>query len=123
MKNKDQKIPLYSNDEGFLLALIQKRKEIAEGLEYKFFDNDVTGAKFTLCSWGLHQDDLQWYKIAFYLGDDQHCPLRTDPSSKSGCFFDCHIFKFKNQLSRNYVVWLYDQAIKRYKTILTGRNT
>jgi hypothetical protein len=106
-------LKLYSTDEEYLQALKRKRKEIAGGEPFNFYDDTTIGNKSTTCSWGLTHHDLERYGFSSYRGKGQHCPLRHKVTP-SGCFWNCKVHQAGGgvrKMDRETALALFDKMI------------
>lgn len=128
---------LYMPNERWLEALKRMRARIASGLKLDAVNSDVTGDKYTHCSWGMcSHDKEQWPESGDHLWPDQFeergrvaprysiegqvCPLCAE-AKHNGCFYECRVFqrrrgrRGKKPLARSFVLHLYDEAIAEFE--------
>ena len=124
---------LYMSDDRYLAALKRIRGLIADGERLVAEDSDVTGDKWTHCSWGLcSMDKKAWPAPEDHLWPDQFekhgrvapkyrnephkCPMdRRENAGGSGCFYDCRVFKRRKdpRVDRETALRLYDAEITK----------
>jgi hypothetical protein len=117
----------YLSHDRYIAALKRIKDQIINGSKLKYEDSNVTGDKYTTCSWGLcSMYREQWEKEdiirKFNSGlvqtkqqdDNQPCPMDSKQEGEVwGCFYRCRIFQnLKNLPSQEETVRLYNITIK-----------
>jgi hypothetical protein len=129
---------LYMSNDRYIVALKHMRHLIANGEPLVAEDSDVTGDKWTHCSWGMcsmdakswpdPQDHLwpdQFIKdgrvAPKYAGPNQKCPMdkRDEPDERMGCFYRCRIFRQlkSHGIDKDSAVQLYDGQIAKAEAV------
>lgn len=113
-------------DEQYLGVLKRIRKAIAAGEALVAEDCTDIGNKYTVCTWGLCSDKLEYYPTPDlhthpdmlpstyskkWVPPDRKCPMRKKGIGPWGCFYDCRVFRGKKP-NREEAIKLYDDAIE-----------